>query len=286
MDFTTAKTPLALPITGIEPPRSDGNILQKGLSRLRYLAEKTWYSNKMRFLLLFFLMLVCVNFMLIYFNYMNISSSIILGDPSAPGYVKPTKLQRAMSSIGNSLYFTTTQITTIGYGDVTPNTTIGKACVTLAHVVIGFIALNLAAEYGANNTQKDMIASVVSKALGATPERRRTRFGDDLRNSIAGVVVTDPIKTFEQTVEVADKVENTGSLIKTKMRSSIDRARSNLEKRKNAIIPDNRAFDVSEMSNQVSQSNIGLDGLLDLNSIPAELPPPAPVDENGSSLLS
>ncbi len=57
----------------------------------------------------------------------------------------------------NGFYFTTTQFTTIGYGDMSPKTKISKLITSGIHLSILFIALKLAEEFGIlNNPQKLM----------------------------------------------------------------------------------------------------------------------------------
>lgn len=260
----------------IRPPSSEGNRLVRGLDYLRFVGQKTWYSDKMRFLIIFMMMLCVINFMLIYFGCMNISSSIILGnDPNRPD--RPSTLSRIASSVGNGIYLSTTQLTTMGYGDVTPTNTIGKTCVSIVHLVIAFIAFNLAVEYGASNTQTDMITSAVTAAIHPDHHRRRLDIGDDLRNSIAGVVMSEPPKTFEDVAKVAERVEDRGSLIKTSMMPRVQRARDAVNQRKNAAL----VVPVSEPLTQELPPPPPMAGeFTDLNMQPESL------EDNGLSLLS
>ncbi len=49
----------------------------------------------------------------------------------------------------NGFYLTTTQLTTIGYGDITPKSNLAKMITSAAHLVVLYIAYNLAEEFGA-----------------------------------------------------------------------------------------------------------------------------------------
>lgn len=81
--------------------------------------------------------------------------------------------------ITNSFYLTTTQLTTIGYGDITPKTNIAKLVVSVAHLFVMFIAYSLAEEFGA-----------VSKAVS----QREKIIQDNFKNAENIVVATQEFK--------------------------------------------------------------------------------------------
>ena len=91
----------------------------------------TSYANswKLQFITLFLIILVCMNYYLIYSN--QISSSNLEG-----------------GMFINSVYFTTTQLSSVGFGDWTPSTGFAKMTTSLANVLVMFIAYSMAEEFG------------------------------------------------------------------------------------------------------------------------------------------
>lgn len=87
------------------------------------------YNRRVQFILLFLLSLMVINIILIYYDQFNIPSD------------------NTASSISNGIYFTTTQFATIGYGDISPKTTIAKMFSSFVHLTILCIAINFAEEF-------------------------------------------------------------------------------------------------------------------------------------------
>lgn len=114
---------------------------------------KQSYSNswKLQLILKFFLLLFFINIML-----------MSIGEADEHYEVK----KNPEDIITNSFYLTTTQLTTIGYGDITPVSTTAKLVVSCAHLVIMYIAYSLAEEFG---------------ALSKTAERQEIILGENIR---------------------------------------------------------------------------------------------------------
>jgi len=197
-----------------------------------FIIKKTWYSNKMRFLFFFFIALFFINILLIYNNKMVVGNDAPVDD---------SKASRAKFSLENSLYLSTTQLTTMGYGDITPKSGMPKIIVSVIHMIIAFIALNLASEYGANNTQKDMIENALTRVISMEErKRRRTMVGEELQSHIAkGLASEVPIAHFDDVVNVNEKAADVGSFLKRKSIDIVNKTRARLEnnRRQASVLP-------------------------------------------------
>lgn len=87
------------------------------------------HNKRVKFILGFLLCLMIINIILIYFDQFNINS------------------ENTASSVTNGIYFTTTQFATIGYGDISPKTTLAKMFSSIVHLTILCIAINFAEEF-------------------------------------------------------------------------------------------------------------------------------------------
>ncbi len=121
--------------------------------------KKSW---KLRFITFFFIILMIVNAGMIYYEQYNVENN-------------------KESVLTNTLYLTTTQITTIGYGDVTPQTHVAKIISSLVHLVVMFITYSMAEEFGyvtvARAKQTEEIENNIKKdlepiSIGITPAVR------------------------------------------------------------------------------------------------------------------
>lgn len=128
-------------------------------------------SWKLKFLIIFSLILVIINAALIYFGHYNVSSD----EKGVPT---------------NAIYLSTTQLTTIGYGDITPTTYIAKWFSSFVHLVILVISLNLAEEFGAvtvaRQNQTNHIKKEMKKEIG--PIKAKLEISDELIKEVDNVV--------------------------------------------------------------------------------------------------
>ena len=125
---------MAMSNGGVYEPCKDkkgvSSILCKIKNGLCYVTRSIRKSWKLQFLIVFALVLLITNAFLIATDNYNVTSE-------------------GQSVLTNSLYLSTTQLTTIGYGDVIPSTNIAKWFSSFVHVVILFMTLGLAEEFGA-----------------------------------------------------------------------------------------------------------------------------------------
>ncbi len=202
----------------------DASRLKEALSSF---ISKTWYSNKMRTLFFFMVALLIVNFLLIWNEHYNIKPEGTVSD----------KIKHCMV---NSTYLSSTQLTTMGYGDITPQTHFSKVIVSVIHFAVMVFAFNLAAEYGANNTMQDMVENSLNKMF--RKNMRDFRMVDEDSKVYQAVIQdmgTDKIK-FEK--------EDLPSVVDVKYRvnrvsSTVDNAIEKLSKKRrernaNSIVPD------------------------------------------------
>ena len=85
------------------------------------------------------------------------------------------KFERTVNNtLVDGFYFTTTQFSTIGYGDVTPKTNISKGISSLFHIVIIALTLKLFSEIGImNKIDKDVENTTM--IVENTPEGQKIR---------------------------------------------------------------------------------------------------------------
>ncbi len=98
-------------------------------------------SSYLKTIIIFLLIILMVNSYLIYKGHFD-SDGL------------ETDYKTAMT---DGIYFTTTQFTTIGHGYMGPKTKIGKIITSIIHIMVLFISLKLATEFGfLNNAEKIM----------------------------------------------------------------------------------------------------------------------------------
>lgn len=129
------------------------------------------YSNswKLRFITLFLIILVCMNYYLIYTN--QISSANLEG-----------------GMFINSVYFTTTQLSSVGFGDWTPSTGFAKMTTSLANVLVMFIAYSMAEEFGymtvARLNQSEQIEKNIKKEFDPVRKTLTPEVMSDIREVV------------------------------------------------------------------------------------------------------
>jgi hypothetical protein len=173
-------------------------------------------SWKVQFVLGLLIILFSLNCYLIYAGHYNVTSS-------------------GSGVLTNSIYLTTTQITTIGYGDVIPTTYVAKLVSSGVHVLIMFLTYGLFEEFGvitlARSKQSERIEENIkqelkplSNILQLSPELVET-INTQARHSIPEVRTFDDALTYDQNRRKAVKgLERAhGSLI-----NSRDRARQKI----------------------------------------------------------
>jgi hypothetical protein len=94
-------------------------------------------------IIIFFIILLCINHFILFKN--------------GHFYSDEDKLIKTDKDIRtDSFYFTTTQFSTIGYGDLTPKTNMAKMITSISHILIIFISLKLMAEFGILSTESQI----------------------------------------------------------------------------------------------------------------------------------
>lgn len=100
------------------------------------------------------------------------------------------------NTITDSLYFTTTQVSSIGYGDITPKTTIAKWMCSFCHILIISISLKLISEFGIMSTTDKEIENTAILTENNNPSSRRASLHTIKRQSSNfSIVDGDLIKT-------------------------------------------------------------------------------------------
>ena len=91
----------------------------------------------------------------------------------------------------NGLYFTTTQFTTIGYGDMSPKSKISKLITSGIHLSILYIELKLAEEFGIlNNPQKLMERNInETRSNSIIPN-----VGNEEKSTKSAIIVDTPVQ--------------------------------------------------------------------------------------------
>lgn len=168
-------------------------------------------SGKLQFLLICVIMFVIINLILIYHGHMNNCDS---------------SYKNFKNSLLNSFYFSTTQLTTIGYGDITPNTFTAKWWLLAEHFVVLFLALGLATEFGASSALEKVIERGVVKANAReydknmiVPDALLSDVIESKKNS------RGDITTLDQLVKHAVSDDTIAKTITKKMRDSASRIR-------------------------------------------------------------
>lgn len=148
--------------------------------------KRSW---KLKMLIIFSLILLFINYGLIRAGHYNVTSE-------------------GSSAFINSAYLSTTQLTTIGYGDVIPNSDLAKTFSTFVHFVILFITLGLAEEFGAVTVARDnqisQIRNEISRDLD--PIKQKLNISDELMSEIDEVVK----KEFPKGIKTVEDVTNAG----------------------------------------------------------------------------
>lgn len=153
--------------------------------------SKSW---KLRFITIFIILLFCLNAYLISKKHYN---------------VKDTGESVAMDSI----YLTTTQVTTIGYGDIIPQTYTAKMVSSIVHIVVMFLAYSLAEEFGyvtvARSKQTEEIKENVKKDLAPIKVELTPEIKEKIRNNIVQRMSAPENKmSFDQTAKANQTIHN------------------------------------------------------------------------------
>lgn len=164
------------------------------------------YANswKLCFITLFLIILVCVNYYLIYTN--QISSANLEG-----------------GMFVNSVYFTTTQLSSVGFGDWTPSTGLAKMTTSLANVLVMFIAYSMAEEFGymtvARINQSDQIEKNIKKELEPVRKSLTPEVIQDIRNVVQKTSPTvynlnDAVNLEKKIIGVSKEVDRAAGIFK------------------------------------------------------------------------
>jgi hypothetical protein len=132
----------------------------------------------------------------------------------------------------NSVYFTTTQLSSVGFGDWTPSTGFAKMTTSLANVLVMFIAYSMAEEFGymtvARLNQSEQIEKNIKKELEPIKITLTPEVKQDIKKSVEKYIpniinnIKDDSYMEKKVTGVSNKVEEAVNKFKT---------------RKNAIIP-------------------------------------------------
>jgi len=188
--------------------------IKEGLCFVKSSFSKSW---KLQFITFFIIVLYVINLGMIMGGHYNVKDS------------KDT-------SFTDSFYLTTTQITTIGYGDVIPQTYAAKIVSSFVHLIVMFLTYSLAEEFGAvtiaRKNQSDEIKQNLKKEI--EPVNRMLSISPELEEDIRRQIqkrIPGGIRTMEDAVKADDFVRR----VSKRVASVGDKAPS---KRKNArVIP-------------------------------------------------
>ena len=170
----------------------------------KYLIE-FFQSSYLRSILIFFIITLIINLILI--NYGHFDSEPTDGSEK----IKRT----ASSTITDGVYFTTTQFSTIGYGDITPKTNTAKIISSFCHLLIIAISLKLISEFGImttidKETENISILAEVSQDIDGKPlhiiNRKSIISHNDLRSKKSG---WNTVKQVIPLVTIMDKADQT-----------------------------------------------------------------------------
>jgi hypothetical protein len=124
----------------------------------------------------------------------------------------------------NSFYLTTTQLTTIGYGDITPISATAKLITSCAHLVIAFIAYSLAEEFGALSKiaeRQEVILNENIKPMNSkmsiTPEFRDEilqKYAENRKKSFEDLQAENPKERIENVIRESALIGNTANTVK------------------------------------------------------------------------
>ena len=150
------------------------------------------------------------------------------------------------SNIINGFYFTSTQFSTVGYGDISPKTHLAKFVCTVAQFIIVFLSLNIANEFGVPTPTERKLAAdidkVVQKSCSITPE---------LKNDIVQSIVQKPIKSMTGLLNTTSKVNNVSKLIeKNGMKNLINIRKKIAVRDENSAQSDGPGFDNLEIESK------------------------------------
>lgn len=109
--------------------------LKNKLHGIYNICKSSW---KIKSSLFFILSLLIINVILMYYGQFS---------------VRPESVKEI---VGNSFYLTTTQLSTIGYGDITPVSQIARIVTSIAHLAVIFITFSIVEEFGAISVAKKL----------------------------------------------------------------------------------------------------------------------------------
>ncbi len=221
------------------PPNPEEHVPSTGFfgslkDGLRIIKKGIFGSWKIKMIIVFGLILLICNIALISTDQYNVTSE-------------------GASVATNAMYLTTTQMTTIGYGDVIPQTETAKWFSSFAHLVILFLSLGLAEEFGAitvarqNQTRK--IENEIKKEFRPV-HRKLTVMSKELMCDIEKMAqkdLEDKLKEKGNRLSISD-VANVDRIIRKK-ENAVMNARGmfvnkvNKLRAKNAIIDEPRELD-------------------------------------------
>ncbi len=220
------------------PPNPEEHVPSPGFfgslkDGLRVIKKGIFGSWKIKLIIVFGLILLICNIALISTNHYNVN-------------------HEGMSVATNAMYLTTTQMTTIGYGDVIPQTEAAKWFSSFAHLVILFLTLGLAEEFGAitvaRHNQTKKIESEIKKEFRPV-HRKLTAMSKelvcdieklaqkDLENKLkdnGGLTISDVVNAERNIIKKEDAVMNARGMFVNKV---------NKIRAKNAVMDEPRDID-------------------------------------------
>lgn len=175
-------------------------------------------NGRVQCILAMVILLTIINILLFYYDQFTLSSS------------------NTSSSILNGVYFTSTQFSTVGYGDICPKTTLAKVLASTFQFIIVFISLNIATEFGVASALQKNIENDIKRNVRMG--RRRTEISEELAENVAKAIIQKKqITSFESTVNQNEKVNNVSRLINRISKDKIANVRDSLAQNSNPFIP-------------------------------------------------
>lgn len=158
--------------------------------------KKSW---KLKFITLFIIILFCLNCYLIH-----------------TGQVTANNMDGGVGL--NSLYFTTTQLSSVGFGDWTPLSNLAKLTTSISNILVMVIAYSVVEEFGYATVAHSIQTAEISKnikrdlgpaAVGMTPEIREVI----KENIIKKMALENPQHSLGQIVNVNKSIDSIGDRV-------------------------------------------------------------------------
>ncbi len=147
-------------------------------------------AKYVRTIFIFFIIILTINLILIFNGHFD----------SEPAEGEEKFKRTVENTFVDGVYFTTTQMSTIGYGDITAKTDTAKYICSLVHIFIIAVSLKLFSEFGIMNIIDKEIENT-NKIAKSTPEGKKITqeqkiIQDQKRKSLPYEIGTEPLLPF------------------------------------------------------------------------------------------